>query len=161
MDRFSSLGAINCQGRVARNRVTVEFFYKGFNQQGNHRCYSFDAVEERQPTRLCAVWIDLSLFTKYQVSLQGGPMFCLQLLRTACEAGAEHMDGFREYHAVDADFASLMSERAARAAAIAAKRPPRRFVRKPPPSSHLRGVGHPDAMKPHPVAPMKKPQKRT
>ena len=139
----------------------MEFFYKGFNQEGNRRCYSFDAVDERQPVKVCAIWVDLSLFTKYQVSLQGGPMFCLQLLRTACEAGIDQMDGFRNYHAVDADFASLISERAARAAVLAAKRPPRRFVRKPPPSSHLRGVGHPDEMKPHAMATVKKPQKHS
>ena len=138
----------------------MQFFYKGFSQNGNHRCYSFDAVEEHEPAKLCAIWIDLSLLAKYQVSLQGGPEFCLQILRTALKTGADHVDRFRDYHAVDADFASLVSERVARAAALAAKRPPRRFVRRPPPSSHLRGVGYPaTATKPQPVEAAKKPTK--
>ena len=139
----------------------MQFVYKGFSQSGNHRCYAFDAVEEHQPAKVCAIWIDLSLLAKHQVALQGGPEFCLQLLRAATLEGGDGLDHFREYHAVDADFASIVSERLARAAALAAKRPPRRFVRRPPPSSHLRGVGYPASAKPQPppVAPTKKPQK--
>lgn len=138
----------------------MEFLYKGFIQDGNDRCYSFDAVDEHQPPKLCAIWIDLSLLAKYRVLLQGGPAFCLQLLRTACEGGSDHMDHFREYHAVDADFATLVSERAARAAAAAAKKHPRRFVRKPPPSSNLRGLGQPGAAQAYRAAPGKKPDKK-
>jgi hypothetical protein len=134
----------------------LEFLYKGFTQDGNDRCFCFDAVEERQPAKLYAIWIDLSLLAKYQVSLQGGPAFCLQLLRTAYQAGADHLDHLREYHAVDADFALLVSERAAQAAALAAKRHPRRFVRKPPPSSNLHGLGRPGTADQHPAAPIKK-----
>ncbi|MBV9405153.1 MAG: hypothetical protein JO211_07400 [Acidobacteriaceae bacterium] len=140
----------------------MQFLYKGFRQNGNHRCYSFDAIEEDQPAKVCVIWVDLSLLTKYQVALQGGPEFCLQLLRGAALEGESGLDQFREYHAGDSDFASIVSERVARAAALAAKRPPRRFVRRPPASSHLRGVGYPAAAgkpQPEPVAPAKKPQK--
>lgn len=137
----------------------MEFLYKGFIQNGNDRCYSFDAVEERRPAKLYAIWIDLSLLAKYQVALQGGPAFCLQILRSAYETDADDMEQFREYHAVDADFATLVSERAARAAALASRRHPRRFVRKPPLSSNLRGLGHPEAVKAQPLGMGKKPHK--
>ena len=137
--------------------MSVQFFYKGFTQDGNQRRYSFDAVEERQPVRLCAIRIELSLFTKYALSLQSGPMFCLQLLRRAAEGGVGHMEQFQEYCAVDTDFNTLTSERAARAAVVAAKKPPRRPFRKPAPASQLRGVGRPETADHRPAETVKKP----
>lgn len=137
--------------------MSVQFFYKGFTQDGNQRRYSFDAVEERQPVQLCAIRVELSLFTKYALSLQSGPMFCLQLLRRAAEGGAGHMEQFQEYCAVDTDFNTLTSERAARAAVVAAKKPPRRPFRKPAPASQLRGVGRPETADHRPAEMGKKP----
>jgi hypothetical protein len=124
--------------------VTVEFVYQGFTQDGNYRCYAFDGVEGHLPPKSYAISVDLSLFSKHQVSFQSGPMFCLKILRSACEAGSDKLDKCRFYRAIDSDFADLMSERAARAAAIAMKKPARRFVRKPPPTSQLSRLGRLD-----------------
>jgi hypothetical protein len=123
--------------------MTLQFVYQGFTQNGNDRCYSFNSVEEHQPARLYVISVDLGLFVKHQVSLQSGPLFCLKLLREACEAGIERLDECRDYHANETDFSSLMTERAARAAAVALKRPARRFVRKPPITSQLSRLGRP------------------
>jgi hypothetical protein len=120
----------------------VQFVYNGFTQDGNKRCYSFAAVTDRERTTLYSIGVDLSLFMKYQVSLQNGPTFCLHLLQTACEGDARGLDQFRNYCAIDADFATLLAERAARAAVIAAKKPARRSFRKPPLSSQLRRQIH-------------------
>lgn len=121
----------------------MRFIYNGFTQNGNHRCYLFDGVKECEPTELYSIWIDLSLFVKYQVLLQSGPMFCLRLLRTACERAGDRINEFRNYHASEADFASVLSERAAQAAAAALKKPPRQPFRKPSSSSQITGLGHP------------------
>jgi hypothetical protein len=118
-------------------RINVEFLYNGFKQDGNDRCYSFDARADHEPVMLCSVWVDLSLFTKYRVALQSGPRFCLQLLQAAWAGGGDHMNKFRDYHAIDADFATLLAERAAQLAVTTARKPARRPFRKPPPSSHL------------------------
>jgi hypothetical protein len=115
----------------------MQFLYNGFKQEGNNRCYCFDAKEGREPATMCRVWIDLSLFTKYRISLQTGPGFCLQLLQTAWAGGDDQIKETHDYRAIDKDFTSLLSERAARLAIVAAKRPPRRPFRKPPLSSHL------------------------
>lgn len=115
----------------------MQFLYNGFTQDGNNRCYSFKAVEERQPTILYSIWVDLALFTKYQVSLQSGPMFCLHLLQAACNSSTGQMNPDGSYRAVDADFASVLAERAARATAVASKKAARRPFRKPQPSSQL------------------------
>lgn len=115
----------------------MQFLYNGFRQDGNNRCYSFDAREGREPATPCRVWIDLALFAKHRVSLQNGPGFCLQLLQTAWIASEEPATESREYRAVDKDFASLLSERAARLALAASRKPARRPFRKPSPSSQL------------------------
>jgi hypothetical protein len=110
----------------------VHFIYDGFVQDGNNRCYSFKAVEEHRASAVYNVWVDLKLFTKYQVPLQNGPMFCLHLLQASDRANPESI-----YHAVDSDFAGVLAERAARATALASKKVARRPLRKPQPSSQL------------------------
>jgi hypothetical protein len=115
----------------------VQFLYDGFVQDGNNRCYSFKAVEEHQPSVVYSIWVDLKLFTKYQVPLQNGPMFCLHLVQTACSTSTDQANPDRIYRAVEADFAGLLMERAARATALASKKVARRPFRKPQPSSQL------------------------
>jgi hypothetical protein len=107
----------------------VQFLYDGFTQEGNNRCYSFRVVDGHQPAVMYTIWVDLLLFGKYQVSLQSGPMFCLHLLQTVCASSA--IDPGCNYRAVDADFAVVLAERAARAAAVASKKTARRPFRKP------------------------------
>jgi hypothetical protein len=123
--------------------VIVHFAYQGFTQNGNQRCYSFNAVEDHKPTAIYAISVDLSLFAKHHVSLQNGPMFCLKILNSASQAGPGKLEECRNYQAIEADFDSLLSERAALAAAAASKKPPRRFGRKPPPTSQLSHLGRP------------------
>jgi hypothetical protein len=114
----------------------VQFFYNGFTQEGNNRSYSFKAVEEHQPAVLYTIRVDLALFAKYQVSLQNGPMFCLHLLQAGCSGDGQMCPGCT-YRAVDSDFAGVLAERAAQAAAAASKKVARRPFRKPQPSSQL------------------------
>jgi hypothetical protein len=116
----------------------MEFLYRGFTQTGNARSYWFDAVEAGQPAKQCCVCIELALFTRNQLSLQSGPQFCLQLLRAGCQADPRRVGEFQSYNAVESDFASLRSERAAQAEAAAHKRPPRRPPPKPSASSQLK-----------------------
>lgn len=115
----------------------MQFLYDGFVQDGNNRCYSFKAIEERRASAVHNIWVDLKLFTKYQVPLQNGPMFCLHLLQAAWSASSDQVNPECIYHAVDADFAGVLAERAARATALASKKVARRPVRKPQPSSQL------------------------
>ncbi len=115
----------------------MQFLYDGFTQDGNNRCYSFKAVDGHRPIVLYTIWVDLALFAKYQVALQSGPTFCLHLLQTACASSTDQKDPDCNYRAVDADFAGVLAERAARATAIALKRTARRPFRKPQPSSQL------------------------
>lgn len=114
----------------------MQFLFDGFTQDGNNRCYSFRLVAERQPTALYAIRVDLALFSKYQVSLQSGPVFCLHLLQAACANST--IDPGCSYQVVDADFTAVLEERAARAAALASKKTANRHFRKPQPASQLR-----------------------
>ena len=113
----------------------MRFLYDGFTQDGNNRRYSFRRVEEHEPAVMYTIWVDLGLFGKYQVSLQSGPMFCLHLLQTVC-ANSTTGPGCN-YRAVDADFAVVLAERAARAAAVESRKAPRRPFRKPQPASQF------------------------
>jgi hypothetical protein len=101
----------------------VQFTYNGFTQEGNNRCYSFGSRGETNTTTSYCLWVDLSLFAKYRVPLQSGPGFCLQLLHGAFEDGAEQMHNHRNYHTIDADFTSLLAERAVQAATVASRKP--------------------------------------
>lgn len=121
----------------------MQFFYKGFTQRGNLRCFAFEGSDEHQPVERYSISIDLSLFHKFQLSFQSGPMFCLQILRTAALSGADELARIKDYQALDTDFKSLQMERERRVQALANKRPAKRPVRKPPPSSQLRGLGTP------------------
>ena len=117
--------------------MDVQLIYNGFTQDGNNRCYCFDAVEKKQPVVPYIVWVDLSLFAKYHVPLQSGPMFCLKLLQSALKSETGTPERTRNYFAIDDDFADLLLERAAQAAAAADKKPARRPFRKPSPASQL------------------------
>jgi hypothetical protein len=117
--------------------MDVQLIYNGFTQDGNNRCYCFDAVEKKQPAVPYIVWVDLSLFAKYHVPFQSGPMFCLKLLQNALESQASVSNHVRNYFAIDDDFAELLLERAAQAAAAADRKPARRPFRKPSAASQI------------------------
>jgi hypothetical protein len=115
----------------------TQLIYNGFTQNNNNRCYCFDAMEKNQPAIPYVVWVDLALFARYHVPLQSGPMFCLKLLQNALASDSGVSDRVRNYFAIDADFAELLSERAAKDAAIAGRKPVRRPFRKPSAASQL------------------------
>jgi hypothetical protein len=121
----------------------MQFSYKGFTQSGNLRLFAFEGIEEQRPAEHYCIAIDLALFTKFQLSFQSGPMFCLQILRSAALAGSDELARVKDYKALDSDFRSLQIERERRIQALANKRPAKRPIRKPPPSSQLRGLGTP------------------
>lgn len=121
----------------------MQFSYQGFTQSGNLRLFAFEGGEEHRPVERYCIAIDLALFTKFHLSFQSGPMFCLQILRTAALAGSDELARVKHYQAHDSDFASLEVERERRVQALANKRPAKRPVRKPPPNSQLRGLGTP------------------
>ncbi len=121
----------------------MQFSYKGFTQSGNLRCFAFEGSEEHCPTEHFSIAIDMALFSKFQLSFQSGPMFALQILRNAALAGTDELARVKDYQAHDSDFKSLQAERERRVQALANKRPAKRPVRKPPPSSQLRGLGAP------------------
>jgi hypothetical protein len=113
----------------------VQILYDGFAQEGNNRTYSFHMVDDNRLPFVYSIQIDLALLNKHKVSLQSGPSFCLRLLQ-APDTGNTISPG-STYRVVDADFASLLAQRAADAAAVASKKPARRPIRKPTPSSQL------------------------
>ncbi len=113
----------------------MQILYDGFAQDGNNRCYSFRIVDENRQPCVYTIQIDLALLNKYKVSLQNGPSFCLHLLQAPAAENTISPDSI--YRVVDADFAALLAQRAADAAAFASKKPARRPIRKPTPSSQL------------------------
>ena len=115
----------------------MQFAYEGFTQNANERRYAFHGMEKSEPGDAYIIRIDLPLFARHQVSIQNGPMFCLRLLQDALTSGPEQLQGFHEYRVVDSDFAVLEAERAEKAAVLASKKPARRPLRKPSPTSQF------------------------
>ncbi len=115
----------------------MHFAYDGFTHQGDRRCFLFRGIEERNPVSVFSIEIDLLLFAQNGVPVQEGPMFCLQMLTTACDAGPTYLDRLHTYRVVVEDFRPLLVEREKRAAEKAAKRPARRPFRRPPVTSNL------------------------
>lgn len=126
--------------------VSVHFVYQGFTQQGGRRCFIFHGIQERDPVTIFSIEVDLALLAKNQVLVQEGPMFCLQLLTTAFQAGPSYLEKFQKYQIVGDDFRSLLVEREKRAAEKALKKHPRRLIRTPPPVSNLWGLGRPSGV---------------
>jgi hypothetical protein len=121
----------------------VHFAYSGFTQNGGLRCFTFRGIEERNPVSVFCIEVDLALFSQKHVSVQEGPMFCLQLLTAAFTAGPSQLEKMQNYRVVADDFHVLVAEREKRAAEKAMKKPPRRPIRKPAFASNLQGVGRP------------------
>lgn len=103
----------------------------------------FQGIQELSPGSVFSVEIDLSLLAKNQMLVQEGPMFCLQLLMNASEAGPAYLEKFEKYVVVGDDFRPLLVEREKRAAEKALKKHPRKILRKPPEISNLWGLGRP------------------
>jgi hypothetical protein len=120
----------------------MQFTYEGFTHFGDKRCFLFKGVEERNPVSAFSIEIDLPLLVKNRVSVQEGPMFCLQLLTNASLVGANSLDKLHTYKVIGEDFRPLLVERERKAAEKALRKPARKPARKPPSTSNLHlGIG--------------------
>ena len=61
----------------------MQFLFKGFQQKLSVRRFQFESVAANHARTPFAVSADVTLFTKYNVHLQEGPMLCMQLLESA------------------------------------------------------------------------------
>ena len=64
----------------------MQIQYNGFTQLNNVREFIFHCVSPGQENRIILVTADLSLFSKYHLGLQEGPLLCLRKL--SCERDA-------------------------------------------------------------------------
>jgi hypothetical protein len=116
----------------------MHFSYEGFTHDGTLRCFLFHGIQARDPISAFSIQVDLPLLSQNGISVQEGPMFCLQLLTTALLAGPASLDRFHSYRVVGSDLRPLLVEREKHAAEKALKAQKRRPVRKPPHASNLR-----------------------
>lgn len=120
----------------------MQFTYEGFTHFGDKRRFLFKGIEERNAVCAFSIEIDLPLLLKNRISVQEGPMFCLQMLTNASLAGGGSLDRLHTYQVVGEDFRPLIVERERKAAEKASKKPARKPVRKPPSTSNLHlGIG--------------------
>lgn len=122
----------------------MQFIYQGFTHDGDIRSFTFHGMEQSKIAGVFSIKVDLPLLAKNHVAIQVGPIFCLQLLTTACAAGPDCIARLQNYRIVEEDLRPLIMDREQRAALKAMKHPPRRPARKPPITSQLRGLGVPD-----------------
>lgn len=131
----------------------MKFLYQGFTHRGDIRSFTFHGIEQSKIAATFSIEVDLPLFAKNQVAIQVGPIFCLQLLTTACAADPDFVARLHNYRIVQEDLRALVMDREQRAASKASKPPPRRPARKPPVTSQLRGLGVPKQLGTNGVAP--------
>ncbi len=115
----------------------MHFAYEGFTHDGDRRCFLFRGIEERSSSVVFSIEVDLGLLVQNRVPVQEGPMFCLQLLNTACVSDPNCLNRFHSYRVVGDDFRPLLIERERTAAEKALKKRSRKPVRKPSLASNL------------------------
>ena len=115
----------------------MHFTYEGFTQDHSCRCFTFRGMEDYHPVRVFSIELDLPLFAQNQISVQEAPLFCLQLLKTALQAGSNSLEKLQHYRVLVEDLRPLLLERERRAAEKALKRSPYRPFRKPASTSHI------------------------
>jgi hypothetical protein len=116
----------------------MHFAYEGFTQDGDKRRFLFRGIEERNPTHIFSIEIDLRLLLQNHVPVQDGPMFCLRLLTSASVDGPSCLSRFLSYRVVGEDLRPLLIERERSAAEKALKRQPHKRPMKPSSTSNLR-----------------------
>ena len=82
---------------------------------------------DNHPITSYLIEVDLLLLSRLRVSVQDGPMFCLDMLNTACAAGVESLAKLCRYRLLEEDFRPLLVQREK----LAAEKAARRFQRKP------------------------------
>lgn len=122
----------------------MQFVYEGFTHAGAIRSFNFQGVDSAKISTGFSIEVDLPLLARYRVNMQDGPSFCLQMLTVALAAGPDSLLKLQHYRVVEEDLRPILVDREKRAALKALKSPPRRFVRKPPVTSQLRGLGAPE-----------------
>lgn len=100
----------------------MRFAFQGFTQDDGRRCFSFHGIEGNAQKSSFLITIELALLARNRVSLQDGPLFCLQLLTNACLAGTSYLEEFQHYRVSNDDFRSLVVERERQAAEKNARR---------------------------------------
>jgi hypothetical protein len=115
----------------------MNFAYEGFTQDHDRRCFTFRGMEDYHPVSVFSIELDLPLFAQNQISVQEGPMFCLQLLTTALRAGPSFLEKLQHYRVLAEDLRPLLLERERRTAEKAFKKTSYRPVRKPLPVSNI------------------------
>ena len=109
----------------------MHFAYQGFTHKGDTRQFLFASIDKDNPHNAFLIEIELALLTKVRVSVQEGPMFCLQLLSKASQNGPESLHAFEHYKVVEDDFRLLLTERKVKADEKASRKAPRRPVQRP------------------------------
>ncbi len=129
---------------VTQRGNAVQFVYEGFTHAGQVRSFNFQGIDPAKSSTVFSIEVDLPLLARHRVNMQDGPGFCLQMLTVALAAGPDSLQKLQHYRIVEEDLRPILVDRANRAALKALKTPPRRFVRKPPVTSQLRGLGAPE-----------------
>jgi hypothetical protein len=106
----------------------MNFTYQGFTHHNGNRCFNFWSTTTKSlPLTNYSIEVDLMLLSRLRVSVQDGPMFCLEMLKMASAAGLESLEKLQRYQLVEEDFRPLLLEREK----VAAEKASRRFLRKP------------------------------
>lgn len=122
----------------------MNFTYEGFTQDHGKRCFTFRGVEEHHPISVFSIELDLPLFAQNRISVQEGPLFCLQLLKTALLAGPSFLEKLQHYRVLAEDLRPLLLERERRAAEKALKKSAYKPFRKPSSTSHISWTKKPE-----------------
>ena len=85
----------------------MQIQYNGFTQLNNVREFNFQFVSPGQENRTILVTADLSLFSKYHLGLQEGPLLCLRKLSCECYALASVEQRLSHCELSDADVCSF------------------------------------------------------
>ena len=119
----------------------MHFAYDGFTHQEHRRCFMFRSIDDRKPTGVFLLEVELALFAENQVPMQEGPMLCLQLLETACAAGPVVLEKYHKCQIFAEDLRPFLVERAKLAAEKALKRLQHRTPYRKPSSASNISVG--------------------
>lgn len=125
----------------------MHFSYEGFTHHGSRRHFLFHGIEEHCPTGVFCIEIDLPLFAQSRISLQEGPLFCLDLLNRACLAGQANLDQYHRYRVVAEDFRPILVERERAAAQKSLRVSMRRPIRRPTQASNLQLSAQPAGLR--------------
>ena len=122
---------------------SMQFLYRGFDQQANIRCFRFQGVLPRERPCKASKFIDLklnadmSLWAGFKISIQDGPKLCLGILTTALTGSEQNALGFTPYAVTPEDLTAFASARKEIEEAKVARRKPRPHI-KPGASSQLK-----------------------